>query len=86
MWKDEQVYGFTRLTDVPGEEVMAFFNNSEQPQTRLIPLRAESPNKNTPHRLQNLLNAKEVLQISNGSIQVTLPPLSAAIYRIASNR
>lgn len=84
MWKDDQVYGFTRLTENATEEVMCFFNNSEQIQTRTIPVRAESPNKNTQHRLQNLLNPQDSIQIQAGQVRVTLPPLSAAIYRIQS--
>jgi len=83
MWKDEQVYGFTRLTENAAEEMIAVFNNSEQPQTRQIPLRAESPNKASQNRLVNLLNPQETLQIQGGAIQVTVPPLSAAIYRLS---
>jgi alpha-amylase len=86
MWKDEQVYGFSRLTEVANEEVMAFFNNSEQPQTRRVPIRAESPLKSSQAQMQNLLNPQERVQIQGGFIQVTVPPLSASIYRVASSR
>jgi alpha-amylase len=86
MWKDEQVYGFTRLTEVANEEIMAFFNNSTQPQTRKVPIRAESPLKATESRLQNLLNPQEFTQIQGGFVQVTVPPLSAVLYRVAAGR
>jgi alpha-amylase len=84
MWQDDQVYGFTRLTEVANEEVMAFFNNSDQPQTRRVPLRAESPLKATQSRLVNLLNAQDSVTVQGGAIQITVPPKSAAIYRVAS--
>ncbi|PKL75607.1 MAG: alpha-amlyase [Candidatus Melainabacteria bacterium HGW-Melainabacteria-1] len=83
MWQDDQVYGFTRLTDVPNEEIMAFFNNSTQPQTRNVQVRAESPLKGSQARMVNLMNPGDVRQIANGQLQVTIPPLGFAIYRVA---
>lgn len=83
MWQDDQVYGFSRLTENPNEEVMAFFNNSNQPQTRRVQVRSESPLKNSSARLVNLLNAQESTQVQDGQIQVTVPPMGFAIYGVA---
>lgn len=82
MWQDDQVYGFTRMTEVANEEVMCFFNNSGQAQTRQVQIRAESPLKGTQTRLQNAFNAQDRPQITNGTIQVTVPPMSFSIYRV----
>lgn len=83
MWQDDQVYGFSRLTEVANEEVMVFFNNSNQPQTRRVPVRAESPLKNSQSRLANVFNPQDSVQIQAGQIQVTVPPMGYAIYRVA---
>lgn len=84
MWQDNDVYAFTRLTDVPQEEVIAAFNNREQVQTRTIPLRQESALKGTQTQLVNLLNPQDLVTIQNGSIQVKIPPKSMVLYRVAS--
>lgn len=83
MWQDDQVYGFSRLTEVANEEVMVFFNNSNQPQARRVPVRAESPLKNSQSRLINVFNPQDSLQIQGGQIQVNIPPMGYAIYRVA---
>lgn len=81
MWQDDQVFGFTRMTEVAKEEVMCFFNNSNQPQTRQVQVRAESPLKNTQAQLVNALNPQDRIQINNGNIQVTVPPMGFVIYK-----
>ncbi|MEZ0371201.1 MAG: alpha-amylase family glycosyl hydrolase [Candidatus Sericytochromatia bacterium] len=83
MWQDDQVYGFSRLTEVANEEVMAFFNNSGQPQIRRVQVRAESPLKATQTRMVNVLNPQDAPQIQDGQLQVTVPPLGFALYRVA---
>ncbi len=83
MWQDDQVYGFSRMTEKVDEEVIAFFNNSSQPQTRRVQIRAESPLKNSSTALINLLNAQDRIQIENGQITVTVPPMGQAIYGVA---
>ena len=83
MWQDDNVYAFTRMTDKPNEEVIAFFNNSLQAQSREVPLRAESPWKNSSASLVNVFNTQDVLPIQGGQVQVTIPPLGYVIYRVA---
>lgn len=84
MWQDNDVYAFTRLTEVAQEEVICAFNNREQPQTRTIPMRQESPLKGTQTQLTNLLNPQDQVTIQNGSIQIRIPPKSVVMYRVAS--
>lgn len=84
MWQDNQIYGFTRLTENPNEEILAFFNNSNQPQTRTVQIRNESPLKKSSARLQNVFNPQEQVQVQQGQIQVTVPPMGYAIYKVGS--
>jgi len=84
MWQDDQVYAFSRMTSRPNEEVLAFFNNSFQPQQRQIPLRAESPLKNSSARLVNILNSQDSLQVQAGSVNITVPPMGYVLYRPAN--
>ena len=80
MWQDDQVYGFTRLTDVANEEVIAFFNNSSQPQTRQVSMRAESPLKNGG-QFVNVFDSNNQVSVQNGKVNITIPPLDFVIYR-----
>lgn len=82
MWQDDRVYAFTRLTPQRDQEVMAFFNNGNSPETRSIPIRAESPLKQGG-TLVNVFNDGDRLQIENGKVKVTVPPLGYLIYRVA---
>ena len=83
MWQDDQVYGFSRMTEVANEEIFSFFNNSSQPQTRRVQVRAESPLKNSSATLVNLFNPQERIQIENGQISITIPPMGFAMYGVA---
>lgn len=82
MWQDDQVYGFSRLTEVANEEMMVFFNNSNQPQSRRVQVRAESPLRNSQTRMVNVLNASDSPQIQGGQLQVTVPAMGFAMYRV----
>lgn len=83
MWQDDNVYAFSRMSDKPNEEVMAFFNNSFQTQTRNVPIRAESPWKNSSANLVNVFNQNDVVPIQGGQVQVKIPPMGYLIYRVA---
>lgn len=80
MWQDDQVYGFTRLTNVANEEVIAFFNNSSQTQTRQVSMRAESPLKNGG-QFVNVFDRNDQLAVQNGKVNIKIPPMDFVIYR-----
>lgn len=67
MWEDEQVYAFSRRNDDTGDEVITIANGRFDPQTRTIPLRAEStiPIGAT---LTNLMNTSETVTVQAGGV------------------
>lgn len=83
MWKDNQVYAFSRRVDSLGAEAIAAFTNAWNPQTRTIPLRAESTLA-VGAVLTNLLDTSQTVTVQSGGvtgkqITVTLGAKQAAI-------
>lgn len=82
MWQDEDVYAYSRKSGK--DEVIVAMNVGDRPQTRTIPLRAESQMADgTP--LTDLLGGKGVT-VDNHKLMVTLAPRSQAILAVAARR
>ncbi|QBY10283.1 alpha-amylase [Deinococcus metallilatus] len=67
MWKDDTVYAFSRRVDTTGEEAIAAFTNAWDPQTRTIPLRAESTLA-VGTVLTNALNTSQTVTVQSGGV------------------
>lgn len=84
MWEDQQVYAFSRRADATGEETITISNGRFDPQTRTIPLRAEStiPIGTT---LTNLMDTSDTVSVTSGGptgkeITVTLGEHETQVY------
>lgn len=67
MWTDTSVYGFSRRVDTTGEEAMTILSDSWDPQTRTIPIRAESTLP-IGTVLTNLMNTSDSVIIQSGGV------------------
>ncbi len=76
MWQDDQIYSYGRVH--PEGEAVVVLNNSADPQTREIPLRAESQIKEGTV-LKDLLSGQTVT-VQNGKIRSELGAKKAGIY------
>lgn len=84
MWLENAVYAYSRRIDTTGEEVITVMTNSWDPQTRTIPLRAESTIP-VGTELTNLLNTSDKVTVQAGGmtgkqITVSLGSKEAKIY------
>lgn len=84
MWKDAQVYAFSRRVDTSGAEAIAAFTNAWEAQTRTIPLRAESTLA-VGTTLTNVLDTSQTVTVQSGGvtgkqITLTLNPKQGAIF------
>jgi glycosidase len=84
MWKDQQVFAFSRRVDSTGEEAVAAINGTWASQTRTIPLRAESTIP-VGAVLTNLMNTGDTVTVTSGGvtgkqITVTLGEHEAKVY------
>lgn len=84
MWKDTDVYAFSRRVDATGAEAIGVFTNAWNPQTRTIPLRAESTLA-VGTVLKNALNTAQTVTVQAGGttgkqITVTVAEKNAAIF------
>ncbi len=84
MWVEDHVYGFSRRNDGTGAEAIALFNNGWDPQTRTIPLRAESTIA-VGAVLKNVLDTTQQVTVQSGGvtgkqITVTLQGHDADVY------
>lgn len=84
MWKDTQVYGFSRRVDSTGAEAVTVSSNSWDSQTRTIPLRAESSIA-VGTVLTNLMNTSDTVTVASGGvtgkqITVTLGEHESKVY------
>lgn len=76
MWRDDQVFAFDRLH--AESEALVALNNGAGPQTRDLPLRAESRLKDGAV-LKDMMSG-DLVMVKNGNVHVDLPARSAAIY------
>lgn len=76
MWQDDAIYAYGRLTSQ--EEAVVVLNNDGRPQTREIPLRAESKLKDGT-RLTDRLSGESVV-VTNRKIRVTVAGKGARIF------
>ncbi len=84
MWSDTTVYGFSRRDDTSGAEAITLSSNSWAPQTRTIPLRAESTIA-VSTVLTNAMDTSETVTVTSGGvtgkqITVTLGEHETAVY------
>ncbi len=84
MWIEDSVYAYSRRVDATGEEAIVAMTNSWDPQTRTIPLRAEST-ISVGTTLKNLLNTSETVTVTAGGatgkqITVNLGAKDADVY------
>lgn len=84
MWTDASVYAFSRRVDSTGAETITAVTNSWTPQTRTIPLRAESTIP-VGTVLTNLMNTSDTVTVVAGGITgkqitVTLGEHEAKVY------
>jgi len=80
MWQDDDVYGYSRLAGK--DEVIVMLNNSDKPQSRLVPLRHESALQDGTV-LGNRLG-KETITVQNRQIKVNLGPKQAQVLVVKS--
>ncbi len=67
MWKDTNVYAFSRRIDTTGAETITAINDSWNSQTRTIPLRSESTIA-VGTVLTNLMNTSETVTVASGGV------------------
>ena len=84
MWKDTNVYAFSRRVDSTGAETISAISDSWDAQTRTIPLRAESTIA-VGTVLTNLMNPNESVTVQSGGvtgkqIPVTLGEHDAKVF------
>lgn len=84
MWKDTNVYAFSRRVDSTGAETISAISDSWDAQTRTIPLRAESSIA-VGTVLTNLMNTNESVTVQSGGvtgkqITVTLGEHDAKVF------
>lgn len=84
MWKDTNVYAFSRRVDSTGAETITAISDSWDAQTRTIPLRAESTIA-VGTVLTNLMNTNESVTVQSGGvtgkqITVTLGEHDAKVF------
>lgn len=84
MWIEDTVYAYSRRVDSTGEELIVAMTNSWDPQTRTIPLRAESTIP-VGTVLTNLLNTADTVTVVSGGvtgkqITVSLGTKEAKVY------
>ncbi|OJV57361.1 MAG: alpha-amylase [Cellulomonas sp. 73-145] len=84
MWKDTNVYAFSRRVDSTGAETISAISDSWDAQTRTIPLRAESTIA-VGTVLTNLMNTNESVTVQSGGvtgkqITVTLGEHDAKVF------
>ena len=84
MWKDTNVYAFSRRVDSTGAETISAISDSWDAQTRTIPLRAESTIA-VGTVLTNLMNTNESVTVQSGGvtgkqIPVTLGEHDAKVF------
>ncbi len=84
MWVEDHVYSYSRRNDTTGAEAIVAFGNTWGPQTRTIPLRAESTIA-VGTVLTNLLDTSEHVTVQSGGvtgkqITVTLQAHDADVY------
>nr|WP_240978102.1 alpha-amylase family glycosyl hydrolase [Knoellia sp. DB2414S] len=84
MWKDQQVYGFSRRVDSSGAEAVTLINGTWPNQTRTIPLRAES-SLTVGTVLTNIMNTADTVTVQAGGttgkqITTTLGEHEAKVY------
>ncbi|PJJ65051.1 alpha-amylase family glycosyl hydrolase [Compostimonas suwonensis] len=84
MWSDASVYGFSRRVDATGAEAITLSSNSWDPQTRTVPLRAESSIP-VGAVLTNLMNTSETVTVASGGptgkqITVTLGEHESTVF------
>jgi neopullulanase len=72
----EQMYAYGRVTDA--ESVLVIFNNGTQEATLEVPIGQMSIPQGT--KLRDRLDGASELKVQGGSISVTMPARSAAIY------
>lgn len=80
MWQDDDVYGYSRLAGK--DEVIVMLNNSDKPQTRLVPLRHESALQDGTV-LGNRLG-QETITVQSRQIKVELGPKQAQVLVVKS--
>lgn len=84
MWKDTNVYAFSRRVDTTGAEAVTISSNSWDTQTRTIPLRAESSIA-VGTVLTNLMNTSDTVTVTSGGptgkqISVSLGEHESKVY------
>lgn len=84
MWQDDQIFAYLRSTGNASEDVITAINNSEQQQTRVMQIRAES-NMQNGTVLSNLLG-NDTVTVNNKSISVTLNPRETKIFAVSSSK
>lgn len=78
MWQDDQIFAYLRSTGNASEDVITAINNSEQAQTRVMKIRAESSMQDGT-ALYNLLG-NDSATVANRTISVTLAPRETKIF------
>lgn len=81
MWQDDDVYAFSRLMP-DGSEVVCAFNNSDKPQTRDVPLRAESKLKDGAQLGDRLGAARAAVPVSGRKIRLVLGAKEARVLAV----
>lgn len=84
MWLEPNVYAYSRRLDSTGEEAITVMTNAWDPQTRTIPLRAESTLA-VGTQLTNLLNTNDKITVQAGGptgkqISVSLGGKEGKVY------
>lgn len=84
MWKDQQIFAFSRRVDATGTEAITAVNGTWVNQTRTIPLRSEST-ITVGTVLTNLMNTTDTVTVTSGGvtgkqITVTLGEHEAKVY------
>ncbi|MDO8121601.1 hypothetical protein Q6346_09790 [Isoptericola sp. b490] len=84
MWKDTNVYAFSRRVDTTGAEAVTISSNSWDTQNRTIPLRAES-SITVGSVLTNLMNTSDTVTVVSGGptgkqINVSLGEHESKVY------
>jgi glycosidase len=83
MWQDDDVYAFSRK--LGSEEVIVFLNNDTKPQTREVPLRAESSLQDGA-TLTERLQGGETVSVSSRRVKVTLGAKEAKIFVVSGRK
>lgn len=85
MWQDDSVYVFSRLMP-NGEEVVCAFNNDTKPQTRDVPVRAESALKDGASLSDRLGASRAAVSVSGGKLHLALGAKEARVLAVTARK